>query len=72
VLGTLVALLIGSIAQQVLVGWLLPITAGGFIYLACANLIPELQRDRSVRALFIQTGLICLGIALMGVLTLLE
>jgi len=70
VLGTLVALVIGSIAQQALVGWLLPVTAGGFIYLACANLIPELQHDRSVRALFVQTGLISLGIALMGVLTL--
>jgi zinc transporter ZupT len=32
------------------------VTAGGFVYLAAADLIPELQHDRSLSALFIQTA----------------
>jgi len=32
-------------------------------------LIPELQRDRSLRGLIVQTVLISLGIAVMGLLT---
>ena len=40
--------------------------------LRATDLIPELQHDRSARALFAQTGLISLGIAIMGLLTLME
>jgi zinc transporter ZupT len=36
--------------------------------LAAADLIPELQHDRSARALFVQTALISTGIAVMGLL----
>jgi zinc transporter ZupT len=51
---------------------LLPITAGGFVYLAAADLIPELQHDRSLRALVVQTSLMSAGIGLMGLLTFME
>jgi zinc transporter ZupT len=51
---------------------LLLITAGGLVYLAAADLIPELQHDRSLRASFTQTILISMGIAVMGLLTLIE
>lgn len=47
-----------------------PATAGGFVYLAAADLIPELQHDRSLRALVVQTTLISMGIAVMGLLAL--
>jgi hypothetical protein len=47
-------------------------TAGGFVYLAAADLIPELQHDRSRRALIVQTALISLGIGVMGLLALIE
>ena len=67
-LGTALALLAGSVAQENVAAFLLPVTAGGFVYLAAADLIPELQHDRSLRALFVQTGLISSGIAVMGLL----
>lgn len=70
--GTGTALLIGSVAQEAVASLLLPFTAGGFVYLAAADLIPELQRDRSWRALVVQTALISSGIAVMGLLTLVE
>jgi len=41
-------------------------------FLAAADLIPELQHDRSLRALIAQTILSSLGIAVMGLLTLVE
>jgi zinc and cadmium transporter len=72
IVGTAAALLAGVAAQEAVTETLLPITAGGFVYLAAADLIPELQHDRSMRALVLQTTLISLGIAVMGLLSLLE
>jgi zinc and cadmium transporter len=71
-LGTVTSLLAGSVAQETVITSLIPITAGGFVYLAAADLIPELQHDRSFRALVVQTVLISSGIAIMGLLTLVE
>jgi zinc and cadmium transporter len=70
--GTAVALVAGAVARDVVVATLLPVTAGGFVYLAAATLIPGLQHDRSLRALLEQTVLIAAGIAVMGFLTLLD
>jgi zinc and cadmium transporter len=72
ILGTVISLLVGAVAQEAVIALLLPITAGGFVYLAAADLIPELQHDRSAHALFAQTGLISIGIAIMGLLTFIE
>jgi len=72
ILGTILALVAGAVAQEAMTGFLLPITAGGFVYLAAANLIPELQHDRSLSALTVQTSLMSAGIGLMGLLTLIE
>jgi zinc and cadmium transporter len=72
IFGTALSLAVGAVAQQTVTAWLIPLTAGGFVYLAAADLIPELQHDRSLRALFVQTSFISLGIAIMGLLTLLE
>jgi zinc and cadmium transporter len=71
VAGTVATLLIGSSISRA-VEWLLPFTAGGFIYLAAAGLIPELQREKGSKALLAQTSLIGVGIAIMGLLTLAE
>jgi zinc and cadmium transporter len=71
-LGTGLALWAGSLGRECVTATLLPITAGGFVYLAAADLIPELQHDRSRRALIVQTALISLGIGAMGLLTLIE
>lgn len=72
IVGTLLALFVGSFARDSMVATLLPVTAGGFVYLAAADLIPELQHDRSLRGLLIQTAFIILGVGLMGLLALWE
>jgi zinc and cadmium transporter len=72
ILGTAVSLLAGTVAEETVTSALIPITAGGFVYLAAADLIPELQHDRSLRALVVQTNLILAGIAVMGLITLIE
>lgn len=53
--------------------YLVPITAGGFIYLAATDLIPELHRhDTKIKNSLIQLICILLGIGLMFGLTFLE
>lgn len=71
-LGALATLLAGAAAGAAATGALVPIAAGGFVYIAAADLIPELQHDRTLRALLTQTGLIAAGIAVMALLALLE
>jgi zinc and cadmium transporter len=63
---------LGSFAGEAVVALLLPVTAGGFVYIAAADLIPELQEDRSLRALAAQTALMSMGIGLMALLAILE
>jgi zinc and cadmium transporter len=72
ILGTIVALLLGAVAGTVVTTVLIPVTAGGFVYIAAADLIPELQHDRTGRGLVIQAGLIFVGMAVMGFLAILE
>jgi zinc and cadmium transporter len=72
ILGTALSLLAGSVAHEAVTMTLVPLTAGGFVYLAAADLIPELQHDRGLRALVVQTVLITLGIVVMGLLTFVE
>jgi zinc and cadmium transporter len=45
--------------------YLLPIAAGGFIYLAASDLIPELKREESLRKSTITLGFLMLGLAIM-------
>lgn len=63
--GTASVILLGPGVRDAAAVTLLPVTAGGFIYLAAADLIPELQHDHSLRALLVQTLLISTGIAVM-------
>ena len=72
ILGTATAVVAGAVAHARVTSVLVPMTAGGFVYIAAANLIPELQHDRSARALVTQTALICMGIAMMAALTLVD
>ena len=72
ILGTIAALLLGGVSGSVITTVLIPITAGGFVYIAAADLIPELQHDRSGRGLLTQVGLISLGMGVMGLLAILE
>ena len=72
ILGAIAALLLGAMSGAAVTMVLIPVTAGGFVYIAAANLIPELQHDRSGRGLLIQVGLISLGMGVMGLLAILE
>jgi zinc and cadmium transporter len=70
ILGTILSLTVGPYIKNYAT-YILPITAGGFIYMAGSDLIPELHHDVKVSISFIQFVLILLGIALMVLLKLL-
>jgi zinc and cadmium transporter len=72
VVGAAVALVVGTAAEQVVTTVLIPVAAGGFVYIAAADLVPELQHDRTLRGLVVQVAGIALGMGAMGLLTLLE
>lgn len=52
--------------------YLLPIAAGGFIYIAVADLIPELQKNKKVTNSVVQMVMILVGVGAMLLLTLME
>ena len=71
-LGVLFVFIIGSSFSN-FSNFLIPITAGSFIYLAATDLIPELHRhDSKISHSFIQLIFILLGILLMSLLVFLE
>jgi zinc and cadmium transporter len=72
IVGTVVALLVGAVAGSAVTQHLVPITAGGFVYIAAADLIPELQEDHRVGGMLVQALVISSGIGVMALLTLLE
>jgi zinc and cadmium transporter len=72
ILGTATTIVAGTVVHERVTELLVPLTAGGFVYIAAANLIPELQHDRSLRALAVQTTLISGGIAVMALLVYVE
>ncbi|HEY4493601.1 MAG TPA: ZIP family metal transporter [Candidatus Paceibacterota bacterium] len=55
-----------------LIELILPITAGGFLYIAASDLVPELQKTSSARKSLIQLIAIITGFALMAILLALE
>lgn len=71
IIGVLLALIFGNFAEtfNILV---LPIAAGGFIYIAVADLIPELQKTKEVKYSVFQLLAVISGILTMLALTLLE
>lgn len=73
VVGAVVALLIGSNSEQFAL-YLLPITAGGFIYIALSDLIPELHKHKHEHAHqgFAQVIAIIVGVGVMALLLVLE
>lgn len=71
VLGAATALVLGATLEPI-TAWLVPLTAGGFIYIALSDLIPELHKMKSARASFIQLVMILGGVAAMFLLLGLE
>ncbi|MCC6290613.1 ZIP family metal transporter [Candidatus Nomurabacteria bacterium] len=71
VLGTIIALALGS-RIETFGTTLLPIAAGGFLYLAGSDLVPELHRTTDPKKSSLQLIAMLIGIALMAMLTLVE
>ncbi|MFA5360157.1 MAG: ZIP family metal transporter [Patescibacteria group bacterium] len=67
ILGTLLALIMGAQAEN-FTSFIIPFTAGGFIYIATADLIPELKKDTAPTKSLFQLLLIIIGIGIMLVL----
>jgi zinc and cadmium transporter len=71
ILGTISALLIGARVEQ-FAALMLPLAAGGFIYIAGSDLVPELNKEVQLSKSIVQMIAIAAGIGLMLLLTLLE
>ncbi len=63
---------VGGVAGWILSGrvenitsWLLPVAAGGFIYIALSDLMPELRNQTSLKKFLINFVFLLLGIGLM-------
>ena len=71
VLGAIIALIMNNYFENITM-FLLPFAAGGFIYIAGADLIPELHREVKIKKSLLQLVSIVLGIAVMYSLLFLE
>lgn len=71
VAGVLIALFITGTSESLTL-WLLPFAAGGFIYIAMSDLIPELHKTKHVYFSVLQIFAVLVGIASMLLLLLLE
>ena len=72
VAGAVVALTIGPVIKNFSI-YLIPVTAGGFLYIAGSDLIPELhQHDAKPLVSLIQLICILLGVGVMVILALME
>jgi zinc and cadmium transporter len=67
IIGVIIALIIGQISEGFML-FILPFTAGGFIYIATADLIPEMKKECGARKSALQLIGIILGIGVMLVL----
>jgi zinc and cadmium transporter len=70
-LGAILVILIGPLIDN-FTSFIIPITAGGFLYIASSDLIPELHKETSKSTIILHSFGIILGIFVMFLLTLLE
>ena len=71
ILGAIVSLTIG-LRSETFVAYILPVAAANFLYIAAADLIPELHRERGGKKAVIQVALVVLGVLLMLAVRLAE
>lgn len=71
ILGVLLAFALGS-KSEVFTSAILPLAAGGFIYIAIADLIPELQKTKEPKKFALQIFMLLVGAGAMFALTFLE
>lgn len=71
ILGAVITLFLHEVAEKLII-YFIPIAAGGFIYIAGSDLVPELHKTKSMRHSIAQFGAIILGIAAMILLLFAE
>ncbi len=71
VFGAVLALIIGS-SSEILTTWLIPVAAGGFIYVALSDLIPEMHKTKLIKHSILQVIAVVVGICAMLLLLKLE
>mgnify|MGYP001198094487 CR=1 FL=1 len=69
--GLILVWIIGTSSEH-FADFVLPIAAGGFIYIAVGDLIPELQKNKNAKYFIMQVIMFLVGIGSMVALTLLE
>lgn len=69
IVGAVIALVLGNYIENIQM-FIVPIAAGGFIYLAGSDLIPELHKEFGVKKSIFQLISILLGIGVMALLLL--
>jgi len=71
IVGVTVALLIGAAAEKFTASFL-ALAAGGFLYIAGSDLVPELHKTTDPKKSLAQLAAVIIGIVLMFLLTLIE
>lgn len=71
ILGAVLALIIGLRAGQ-FADFMIPVTAGGFIYIALSGLVPELHKEEKLSKSALQLLFLIIGLAVMFLLLLIE
>ncbi len=71
VIGTVLALIFGPMMKNFSL-YVLPLTAGGFIYIAGSDLIPELHKELKFSRSLLQLLSVILGVVVMSLLLFLE
>jgi zinc and cadmium transporter len=61
----LAAVLIAGMRSSAVIAWLLPISAGSFLYIATVNLLPELARESRLSRVLLQIACLCAGAGLV-------
>jgi len=68
VIGGLIGFFISNIVENVKL-FILPFAAGGFLYIAASDLIPEIRKETSLKKSMIYFGIFILGIFIMYAVT---
>lgn len=71
VLGTVIALTVGA-KIEALALWLIPLSAGGFIYVAMSDLIPEMHKTKGMKDSVWQFIMVVIGVLSMVLLLAVE
>ena len=69
--GVIFSFILGNMAESFVI-WILPFAAGGFIYIAIADLMPELHKTKNLKFSLYQIFAVLLGVLSMLILILIE